>query len=230
MIAKLLAHLPGPAGRGPVCSQFQLPRLRCIIASRMVSRQPFDPLKSLQSASTRADLSAVNLRALTPFQRALMVIDGTVTKFIETYTMEPVEIVRLAQSRRTLTEAHPWLETPCNTTVAIREVLIQGKYADTFYGYAMSLIVLGRLDERVWERLQSDGSGIGRILDEMRMETRREILWYGREHLTDLPETLGHRTDGEFVSRTYRIINRKHPIALIHEKFPAVLDRLPSHH
>jgi hypothetical protein len=54
----------------------------------------FNPLKDLFAAqsSKPETLREVNLRALSPFQRALLVIDGTVTKFIEAYTMEPVEI------------------------------------------------------------------------------------------------------------------------------------------
>ncbi len=44
----------------------------------------FSPLNELLTAQAAkpAGLSAVNLRVLSPFQRSLLVIDGTVTKFI----------------------------------------------------------------------------------------------------------------------------------------------------
>ncbi len=48
-------------------------------------------------ASRPPELDELDLRTLTPFQRALLVLDGTVTKFIEAYTMEPLDIIRLAQ-------------------------------------------------------------------------------------------------------------------------------------
>ena len=64
----------------------------------------FDPMNDLLTAqsSRPSHLRRVNLRTLTPFQRALMVIDGTVTKYIEAYMMEPVNVIRLGQSIRPL--------------------------------------------------------------------------------------------------------------------------------
>ena len=59
----------------------------------------FDPLAGLMTAqaSRPPELGDLELRMPSLFQRALMVLDGTVTKFIEAYTMEPLDIVRLAQ-------------------------------------------------------------------------------------------------------------------------------------
>lgn len=56
----------------------------------------FDPFADLLSAqaSRPLELRPVNLRTLTPFQRALVSIDGTVTKFIEAYTLESKIAVR----------------------------------------------------------------------------------------------------------------------------------------
>ena len=52
-------------------------------------RATFDPLTDILVAQTSKPegLKPLNFRTLNPFQRALMVIDGTVTKFIEAYTM-----------------------------------------------------------------------------------------------------------------------------------------------
>jgi hypothetical protein len=46
----------------------------------------FDPLRHvmLAQSSKPRELSSVDLRTLTPFQRALLVLDGTVTKFTHT--------------------------------------------------------------------------------------------------------------------------------------------------
>jgi chorismate-pyruvate lyase len=158
------------------------------------------------------------------------VIDGTVTKFIEAYTLEPVEIVRLAQETRRLAAEHAWLETAAGIEVAVRQVLLQGRYSHTFHAYAASLVVLERLPEAVRRFLDVEGQGLGRILNDQSMETRREILWYGRETAKELPEEVRRRADGEFVSRSYRIIAGGRPLMLIHEKFPAVMDKSPAHH
>src|SRR3989304_4469863 len=72
----------------------------------------FDPLSDLFVAqfAKPPDLGIVNLRALTPFQRALLVIDGTVTKFIEAYTMEPVTVRIISHEQRRLSAENAWLE------------------------------------------------------------------------------------------------------------------------
>ncbi len=192
----------------------------------------FDPLAPLLRADPErpADLGAVNFRVLTPFQRALLVIDGTVTKFIEAFVMEPMHIERLAQHTQPLDADHPWLDAAAGTQVAVRQVLIQGKYSRTPYVYAVSLVVLDRFPSELRARLDIQGEGIGRILNDTAMETRREIMWYGREHAAELPDAVRRRVPGEFVSRAYRIIHQGKPIALINEKFPCDIDRLPSHH
>ena len=191
----------------------------------------FDPLHALMRAQPERppQLAAVNLRVLTPFQRALLVIDGTVTKFIEAYVMEPVDIRRIAQDRRVLPTDHPWLDAVAGTELSVRQVLIEGRYSRRPYVYAVSLVVPDRLPDDARRRLEVDGSGIGRVLGETRTETRREILWYGREHAADVPEDVARHTGGEFVSRTYRIITGGRPIALINEKFPLEIDRQPAH-
>ena len=176
-----------------------------------------------------AELSEVNLRTLTPYQRALLVIDGTVTKFVEAYLMEPVEVVRLGQARQLLSADHEWLEVPKGTPIIARHVVLQGKYSHALFAYAVSLIVPDRLPEAVKRELESDDASLGRILLGNQLETRREILWYGRERNPELPKETHHRPGDEFISRTYRIISQARPIMLINEKFPYVTDHLPLH-
>jgi chorismate-pyruvate lyase len=174
-------------------------------------------------------LGAVNLRALSPFQRALLVIDGTVTKFIEAYTLEPVDVHRLDQQEFLLAGHDEWLDAPAGTPVVARHVRIAGRYRRQLYVYAVALVVPDRLPGHLSERLLEEGSGIGRLLAEAGVETRREILWYGREHATELPAALGLGPRGEFNTRTYRIITGGRPVALINEKFPTGMDPLPVH-
>jgi chorismate-pyruvate lyase len=143
--------------------------------------------------------------------------------------MEPLEIERLSQAVLCLEEDHAWLEAPRGTEVAVRQVLIQGRFSRTPYVFAVSLVVPERLPEPVRRRLAVQGEGIGRLLNDTGLETRREILWYGRERVADLPEPVHSRTSGDFISRAYRIIAGGAPIALINEKFPCDVDRRPSH-
>jgi chorismate-pyruvate lyase len=190
----------------------------------------FNPLKDLFAAqSSKPDtLRDVNLRALSPFQRALLVIDGTVTKFIEAYTMQPVEIIRLHQRIQNLPVDHIWLEAQRGVAVVAREVLLRGKYNQRLYAYAASLVIPDRLGEAENEKLEIEGEGLGRILNQNRLETYRDILWYGKEDLSSLPLAIGNLVGQAFLSRTYRIIARGKPIMFINEKFPLDQDWIPS--
>jgi chorismate-pyruvate lyase len=194
----------------------------------MKVKDDFNPMSDLFMAQFEkpAQLGDINLRVLSPFQRALLVIDGTVTKFIEAYTMEPIEIIRLAQSTQPMSIDNIWLATSKGTDVIVRQVILRGEYSGTLYAYAVSLIVPNRLPDKIKRGLEIDGEGLGRILLGGRMETRRDVLWYGREKLKKLPETIQHLTDGEFISRTYRIFVGGQPIMLINERFPVNTDQL----
>jgi chorismate-pyruvate lyase len=197
----------------------------------MTKSSAFDPLEDVLLAQTERppELQEVNPRTLTPFQRALLVLDGTVTKFVEAYMMEPLRIVRLKQDTRTLAGPHRWLEVPAGAEVATRHVLLRGEYSDELYAYATSLVALERIPESLRAGIAQQGGGLGRILDASEAETRREILWYGRERVKDLP--WDPESEGEdFLTRTYRIILAGEPILLIKEHFPLGERLLPEHH
>jgi chorismate-pyruvate lyase len=136
--------------------------------------------------------------------------------------------VRLAETHAPARDHHSWLEIDADTAVGQREVIIQGRYSRTLYVYAVSLVVPERLPETVRDRLEVQGEGLGRLLNEAKIETRREVLWYAREHAAELPDAVRRRSDGEFITRVYRIIARNRPVALITERFPCMLGSLPS--
>ncbi|MFZ4662773.1 MAG: chorismate--pyruvate lyase family protein [Caldilineaceae bacterium] len=182
----------------------------------------FDPFVDLLSAqaSRPANLSPVNLRTLTPMQRALLSIEGTVTKFLEAYLLEPIESVLLTQQTQRLQTDHPWLALAAPGEVVARQVLLRGRYSATIYAYAVSLLAIDRLPPTLMQDLAHEPAGIGRVLLNSQIENRREILWYGREDLANLPETIERDTGSNFISRTYRIIAGGQPVMLINEKFP----------
>jgi chorismate-pyruvate lyase len=191
----------------------------------------FDPESDLFVAQfgRPSGLQPVNMRALSPFHRALLVIDGTVTTFLEAYTLEPIEVRRLGQAVQTLPEPNQWLELQAGDRVLARNVQLEGRYTHRLYAQATSLIALDRLPPDVAAGLDVAGGGLGRILNSAKAENRREILWYGRER-PDHPE--GHqksRFGHEFIVRTYRIIQGGTPIMLISEKFPTDEPGQPAH-
>lgn len=181
----------------------------------------FDPFADLLAgdAGRPSTLQPVNLRTLTPFQRALISIDGTVTKFIEAYMLEPVESVLLHQHTERLPNDNRWLELDAHSEVVARQVLLRGRYSMTVYAYAVSLLAPTRLPANLFADLAKEPAGLGRVLLNNQMENRRELLWYGREQITDLPADIARFTGDDFISRSYRIIAAGQPLMLINEKF-----------
>ena len=203
-----------------------------VTISPEVNGPGFDPLSDLLVAQVEkpSHLKDINLRTLTPYQRALLTIDGTVTKFIEAYVMEPIMVRMLEQDMREIQARHPWLEVDAGTPVITRQVILEGKYSKRLFAYAVSLLVHDQLPETVREDLKVHPQGIGRVLIKNKLETRREVLWYGREEMKELPDAVKSRSDGRFNSRTYRVICSGKPFMLINEKFPMTDGQILTHH
>ncbi|MYK23995.1 DUF98 domain-containing protein [Candidatus Poribacteria bacterium] len=183
-------------------------------------------MKSLFIAQDKkpATLREISLARLTPFQRGLIVTDGTVTRFIEAYTFAPVEVVLLHQKKQTLSSDHDWLQLPTGEEVISRQITLQSPQEKTaspiIYTYADSLIVPKRLPKSILEGLGSDTQGLGRLLQHSGLETRRELLWCGIETLIDLPPAIAHLEGESFISRAYLVFANQEPLILINEKFP----------
>lgn len=171
-----------------------------------------------------SDLEEMNLSQLTPFQRALLVIDGTVTRFIEAYTFSPVEVVLLHQETQTLLTDHIWLDAEKGTEIVARQVMLQTGQKDrqqpTVHAQATSIIVLDRIPQTIREGLTLKGQGLGQLLQRSGLETRRDLLWWGLKRPKDLPEVLVHLEGKPFLSRTYRVVADGHPLMLINEQSP----------
>ena len=198
-------------------------------------RTDFDPLLDLFTAQSNRpeDLQKVDLNALSPFLRSLLVTDGTVTNFIQAYTMEPVEVVVLGQRQQVIPTDNKWLELSSGTAVISRRVILQGRNSHIFRAYASSTIVTERLAESFHQGLERDSGGLGHTLNERRIESFRELLWYGKQTIQQLPDSvwgnIHHKNEKttsslELLSRTYRVITNGKPAMLISEVFPSTDD------
>lgn len=170
------------------------------------------------------NVKEINLARLTSFQRGLLVTDGTVTRFIEAYTLLPVEVSLLQQVKQTLSTENIWLHLSAGEEVISRQVVLQTQFQNAsspiIHTYADSLIVPQRLSKSFLDELDSDEQGLGGLLCRSGLETRRELLWCGIETLTDLPTAVAHLEGETFISRAYRVFANQEPLMLINEKFP----------
>ena len=180
---------------------------------------PFADLYQAQNARPK-HLRPVDLHTLSPLQRCLLVIDGTVTKLLEAYMLEPIDVLVLRQERQVLQSDHPWLECAAGTPVVAREVMLRGRDTGKPYLYAVSLLVWNRLPHELVARLETEPGGIGRALLASDLENRREVLWYGSEQADEWLSAIFPSPGAHFLSRSYRIIAHGSPVMLISEKFP----------
>ncbi len=187
----------------------------------------FDPAARLFLAQEErpASLEAVRQEELSPLQRALLVIDGTVTTFLSAWALEPVRVQTLSQRTVDLPgSAQPaaavWLDAQPGTPVLERSVLLVGGHSQRLFAYAESVICTERLPAALRDGLLSGGLSLGQLLLLPGFESRREGLWYGRERPAVLPTAVAALTAPDFLTRTYRVSAGCQPLMLITERFP----------
>lgn len=194
---------------------------------RRTGAPDFDPVGRAFLAQDRrpAGLAAVAAGDLSPLQRALLVIDGTVTTFLAAWALEPVTVQPLGQRAVPAPDvaACPgaaWLELSPGDTVIQRAVVLRGADSQRLFAFAESLICVDRLPGALRAGLESGGLSIGQLLLLPGFASRREGLWYGRERGVVLPAPVAAAGPPDFLTRTYRVSAGAQPLMLITERFP----------
>jgi len=190
-------------------------------AQQQVPADPFDPACGVFVAQDARPAGLVHIEpaALSACERALLLIDGTVTRFLEAYFLEPVRVIRLEQTTRILDHDDPWLEAQAGAAVVDRSVKLCGEHSGRVYACAQSDIAAGRLSPAMRAGLEARGGGLGRILVASGLETRREALWYGIEPDGRL-HPAARLAPGRCLTRSYRVIASGRPLMVITERFP----------
>jgi chorismate-pyruvate lyase len=160
------------------------------------------------------------IHRLPPFLRALLVTDGTVTKMLEAYFWEPVEVQTLEQGLITAERPIAWLDVRTGDEVLIRRARLQGTESDARYANAFSVIRVELIPKPFRRRLIDREIGIGVLIRDSGMESYREVLEVGIE-----PPDGASPADSDRIFRTYRIIIGAQPVILITESFPLALYR-----
>ena len=174
-------------------------------------------------------VDGVAWQALPPIVRVLLTTDGTVTKSLEAYFWEPVQVQRLAQALIPLKSAAPegvpgalpsTLRAQLDEPLWQRDVRLVGANTQRCYAQASSLVRFQLLPEALRLALEEDRLGIGGVIRELGLETYREIIAVGQ-----------HRTNGEgatvsddvaeiaSVWRTYRLYYQQKVLMEITETF-----------
>lgn len=173
-------------------------------------------------------LREIDIAELDPTLRCLLFTDGTVTRTLEVQALTRISVDVVAQAKTPAPErvAH-CLDTPSGTEAVRRRVVI-GAGPEAPVMWAESHIVPSRLPSRFIDVLGRAPDGIGESLQQVQLESWRDMLWFG---LDTLPEWSGvaQPQESAALTRLYRVITGGHPALLISESF-AVRRRAGTYH
>lgn len=167
----------------------------------------------------RRDGGEMPIQALPAFLRALLVTDGTVTKILEAYFWEPVEVQTLQQEVVTAERPIPWIQVETEDEVLIRRARLSGADSGRVYASAFSVIRTQLIPETFRQRLIDREIGIGVLIRDSGMESYREVLEVGIEPAEESAKDTATESS-DLIFRTYRIIIDGRPVILITESFP----------
>ncbi|MGO9489160.1 MAG: chorismate--pyruvate lyase family protein [Solirubrobacteraceae bacterium] len=162
-------------------------------------------------------LEDLDIRSLDPFLRGLLFTDGTVSRALEAHTLLPVAVEPVEQAPAAAPEPMArHLEVSQGQDCLRRRVVmrIAGPGPSV---WAESYVVPERLPPQFLPALGGDSQGIGGSLQQLRLESARELLWFG---LGEPPGWWSEPTPAtRTLTRCYLIITGGRPALLITEAF-----------
>ncbi len=123
------------------------------------------------------------------FEQPALLSGVFMTPLLEAYAQGLLQVRLLSQQLRQLEATIPELVLDKRESILERKVLLQGRRNHIAYLYAETLIVPSALPAPVYTKLLQGEEPIGRILQELRLPTFREVISHGRA-------CLGGITDG----------------------------------
>ncbi len=185
-----------------------------VLADRLAARH----FVAQQESST--DLVRVGVADLAPFLRGLLFTDGTVSRALEAQMLSPVLVEPVEQLSATApARVARWLELPEGDRCIRRRVVMKSKETSLSV-WAESHVVEQRLPPDFVGVLDGSPTGIGGSLGQLKLESRRELLWFG---LGRPPDWSGATSAVDTLTRSYRIITQGLPALLITEAFAVAM-------
>lgn len=163
-------------------------------------------------------LGEIHLPDLDPTLRCLLFTDGTVTRTLEVQALSPITVEVVAEAGVPAPEhVADHLGVPRGIESVQRRVAIGTDPAMPVM-WAESHLIPHRLPPAFLDALGDTADGIGGSLQQVRLESRRDMLWFG---LDVAPEWSNDRSrsGSTTLTRLYRVITESRPALLISESF-----------
>jgi len=154
---------------------------------------------------------------ITPFLRALLLTDGSITTLLEAFKSCEIKITGLKQK---IVEADEKLSEELNINpgemINEREVILSAEQKPLVY--AKSYAVILRLDICAKNDILKTNAPIGKILKKHKVETHREIQEIGIKSDAEIAKIL-NLNNNKILFRIYLIIHKNMPLMKIEEYF-----------
>jgi chorismate-pyruvate lyase len=164
------------------------------------------------------------LKALSTFQRVLLITDGTVTELLEQYLDEPIKVVKLyekiEQDLNQLSVFHQQFIPAEESVFLKRKTLLQGQQTLNNWLYAESVVLINNLEADFRVDLLDSHEPIGKLWSKYRYETYKVIVAAGEELTGELATHFNISPNDKMITRTYTVFSNNKIIMIITEKFP----------
>lgn len=163
---------------------------------------------------------SLDFSALPPFLRVLLITDGTVTRTLQAYFDEPIEIEVISHREMDSPRSYSDIGVAAGEKIIHRKVLLRGRRSRVAYAVAESAIALVRLPLEIQSRLATEALGIGELIRATRLETYREILSLDYTNASEWAGPLAVDAGSRIAMRRYAIHVASRPTIEITEVFP----------
>ncbi|MCE9613941.1 MAG: chorismate pyruvate-lyase family protein [Lentisphaerae bacterium] len=182
----------------------------------------FDPRSGFGAAPAgdAAGKAPCDLAAIPPFLRVLLVTDGTVTKTLEAYFWEPIEVELLLHTRMSSDQTYPAIDVKAGDAVVMRRAILRGRLTGSAYAYAETILTCDGVSADLLRSMVDGRMGIGELLRERRLETYRELVRLERQPAGECAVHLGVEPEANVMRRTYTICLERRPVIQVEERFP----------
>ena len=199
--------------------EFRIPIDCCSRPSTKPAMEGLTERHFVLQAERPPHLADIDLVAMDPSLRNLLFTDGTVTRTLEVQALSRVFVEVVSQARRLVSGlAATQLYVPDGMDSVRRRVIIGTEASTMPVIWAESHIVPSRLPADFLRVLDHSPDGIGESLQQVKLESWRELLWFG---LDSPPSWSGLLPEAEptVLKRLYRVITQDKPALLIAESF-----------
>lgn len=162
-------------------------------------------------------IAEIGLEAMDPVLRGLFFTDGTVTRALEVQALSRVFVDVISQADSPATgRVAEYLETSDGLEAKLRRVKIGTRAAAAPLIWAESHILPTRLPPTFFSALADAPEGIGQSLQQVKLESWRDMLWFGLDSAPGWSDVEAERL---MLKRVYRVIAGGQPALLISEYF-----------